>query len=203
MAQLQTFPPQPGNKVPQNIRNDNFLLIPDGGLRLVNGQNRTIGAIVDQGGNGGIVFMNSSNRPSVQILAGNAGQVFVDGGNGPSLRMLDPASKELISLNTLQGRPTIKLKDTLDLVADTDGGRILIKSPQNTNSLRLDNTSDGGRITGFDRSQATLFSLENKNGEGIFTLKDKEGSPGFQAAGTGTASVTKDKEVIWKVPTDK
>lgn len=202
MAQYQTIPPRPNNQVSGNIRNDNFIQVPDGGLRFVNSQNRTIAMMLEQGGNGGMVFLSSNNRPSISLMSGNTGQMLLDGGNGPAIRFTDAQGKEAVSLNMNQGKPFLKLKDSIMMVAESDGGRIFLKDPQGNNSVRIDTTPDGGRVTGYNKAQATLFMLENKDGEGTVNLLNKDGQTGFRAGGNGTAAVMKDKETIWKVPAD-
>lgn len=202
-AQLQTIPNQGGGQVSPNIRNDTYLFIPEGGLRLVNGQNRTLGVITDTGGNGGLVLFNAGGRPSVSIMSGGSGQVIIDANNGPVMRFTDATAKENVLINANQGKPVIKLRDNLVLTSEGDGGRIVLSDVKGNNGLRLDTTSDGGRLTLYDKSHATVGLLIAKPTEGWFGLFDKTAQTGFEASGSGTATISHDKEVLWKIPTDK
>lgn len=201
-AQSQTFP---GNSINPNqvqIRTENTLLIPDGGLRMVNSQNRTLGVILDQGGNGGIVLLNSQGRPSVTMIGGPAGLVELNAQTGPSIKMSGPSGGDSVTLTGGEATASLKLASGLALTSGTDGGHVLVNDGKANQSLRLEASAAGGRIVGFDTAKSSLFELTAKDEEGVLSLSSKNAEPGFQAFGSGSSVIKKDRETIWKIPAD-
>lgn len=201
-AQSQTFPGNAINPNQVQIRSENILLIPDGGLRMVNAQNRTLGVIVDQGGNGGIVLFNNQGRPSVTMIGGPAGLVEMNAQTGPSIRLTGPSGGESVSLTGGDASASLKLKEGLALTSGTEGGRVLVNDGKANASLRLESSAAGGRIVGFDKAKSSLFELTAKENEGVLSLSSKDAEPGFQAWGSGSSIIKKDRETIWKIPAD-
>ena len=202
LAQYQTFPNnQPVNGQVQ-IRSENTLFVPEGGLRMVNQQNRTLGVILDLGGNGGIVLFNNQGRPSVTLSAGGAGTIEANAQSGPILRVTNPAGTEGVSLSGADGAVGLKVGQGVTVTSGKDGGRIVVNNSKGKASLQMENSASGGHFTGTDHAGSSMFELRAVADSGQLRLFKKDSEPGFEASGTGTATIKQAKEVLWKIPTD-
>jgi|GEM_PF-4360161 len=184
------------------IRTDATLFIPDNGLRLVNAQNKTLGVIVDQGGNGGIVLLNNQGHPSVMMLAGQAGIVEINAQSGLAIKMNGPSGKNGLELLVTDKSATVKVRDGVAITSGTDGGHVHVMDSKGTVSVRIETGAGGGRIVGSDKGKSTLFELDGKDNEGVLSLFKKDSDAGFKAQGSGSAVIKKDKETLWKIPAD-
>jgi len=199
-AQYTTFPP--GVQTSANIRSDNTLFVPDGGLRLVNGQNRTLGVFTVQAGDAGLVLFDSRGRPSVTILGGQAGSVEINASMGPSIRMSGATAKEGIVMTSNDTTSSLSLRDSVKISGANDGGRMSIGDPKGNQTVRVDSGPEGGRITGYDKAHSTIFEILAKGDSGELSLFKKDSQAGFSAQGSGSAKIVHEKETLWKIPAD-
>lgn len=168
---------------------------------MVTPTNRVIGVITDQGGNGGIVLINSNGKPSLTMSAGTGGFVDVSAAT-PAIRVLGPNGQEGATLTANDGSASLKLKTGAALSSNNKGGLLLLGTQKGTPGLQLDTQAEGGRLTGFDEGKSMQYELKSKGGEGVLSLFKKDSEAGFQAGGAGSAEVRRDKETVWKVPQD-
>ena len=170
---------------------------------MVNAQNRTLGVILDRGGNGGIVLLNNQGRPSVTLFAGQAGFVEVNAMTGPEIKVNGPSGKDGVVLSATDSSATVKARDGVALTADNNGGHVSILDSKSILGVKMETSAGGGRIVGYDKSKASLFELSGKDSEGVFSLFKKDSEAGFQAWGSGSAIIKKNKETLWKIPEEK
>lgn len=166
---------------------------------MVNAQNRTLGVITDQGGNGGIVLLNASGKPSVTIAAGPGG--FIDlNAVSPAIRVAGANGQEGVTLSATDSSAMMKLRSGVTLSSTNLGGLLTLSTQKGGAALQFDSQAEGGRITGFDSGKATQFELKSDGGEGVLSLFKKESEAGFQARGSGSGEIRREKETLWKVP---
>lgn len=188
----------PPNNSNQQVRTENALFIPDGGLRMVTGQNRTIGYIGSSNGAATIALFDQRGRPGVLLSGDNGGQVWLQGtstsiklGNGPD---------QGVQLSFDGKTATLKLADGAVVTSSNDGGRLQINDARGDARLRLDGPADGGRISGYGKNGIQKFEFKGAGDDGQIDLFGKDGGAGFQARGNGSAAVTVEKKALWKVP---
>ncbi|MBS1714090.1 MAG: hypothetical protein JST30_07100 [Armatimonadetes bacterium] len=188
----------PPNSPNQQVRTENVLFIPDGGLRMVTGQNRTIGFIGSTNGAASIALFDQRGRPGVLLSGDGGGQVSLQG-QSTSVK-LGSGSEAGLQL-TFDGRTsTLKLKDGAVLTSSNDGGRFQVNDARGEARLRIDGPAEGGRISGYGRNGVQKFEVKGAAEDGQIDLFGKDGAAGFQAKGNGSASVTAEKKSLWRVP---
>jgi hypothetical protein len=201
-AQYTTFPPSQNGQTGAIIRSDNTLFVPDGGLRLVNGQNRTLGVFTVQAGNAGLALFDSRGRPSVMIMSGQAGSININASDGPTIRMSGQSGRDGVVMSTNDTVSSIKLREAVTLTSANDGGRLTVADTKGSPTVRIVSSAEGGRITGYDKGHSTIFEILTKGDSGELSLYKKDSQAGFTAQGSGSAKIVHDKETLWKIPGD-
>lgn len=166
---------------------------------MVNAQNRTLGVITDQGGNGGLVFLDASGKPCVTIAAGPGGYIDLNAAS-PAIRVAGANGQEGLTLSATNASATVKLRNGIALTSAAQGGQLTLATAKGSTALQIDAQTEGGRLTGYDSGKSTQFELKSEGGEGVLSLFKKDSEAGFQAHGTGSAEIKREKETLWKVP---
>lgn len=187
----------PGGQV--QIRSENTLFVPDAGLRMVNAKNRVLGVISERDGNGGLVLFDAAGRPSVSVMAGPAGFVEINAG-APVLRVGGPTGQGVV-ITANEASASLKLRNGVSLVSADKGGQLSINSAKGAPALQLD-SHNGGTIVGQFEGKSVSFELKSDAEGGLLSLYKEGSEAGFQASGSGSAMVRRDKETLWKVPSD-
>lgn len=201
MAQYQS--PGQINPGQVNIRSENTLFVPEGGLKIVNARNRVLGMFAESQGNGSLILNNSEGQPAVFIAASSQGIVIVGGTNAPSLTILGPKGTEGVNIAATEREASVVLRGGTKFSSSDSGGRVTLFDPGKVAGIDLAAERSGGRLTLSDSSKKKLFELKCVEGAGSLALFNEEGETGFKAIGSGSAEIQKDKETLWKVPADK
>jgi hypothetical protein len=195
--QAQVVPSNP-RQVP-GIRNEDVLFVPNGGLRIVDENNRLLGWLGEQGGGTSLVLMDSAGRPSVSVLAGPAGQAVLSGQGSASLRLSAGTGNQVVAIESGGSGPSVHIGNLVTLAGTGDGGRIVVSDRQGRSLLRLESSAEGGRLTGNRSDGKSAFEMAG----GSLTLRSPDGRVGFQAVAGSHVSVAKGDKTLFRAPSEE
>jgi hypothetical protein len=200
-AHAQLAPTNP-RQIP-GIRNEDVLFVPNGGLRIVDYNNRVLGLLGEQGGGASLILMDSNGRPSVSILAGSGGQAVLSAQGPASLKLSPAGGKQTATLEAAASGPSLLLGSLVSMGASGDGGKVHVNEPQGRPALRMEAATDGGRVVGQNRGGKTLYEIMGGSDGGQVTLRTSDGGAGFQAVAGSRISLTKGEKTLFKAPVEE
>jgi len=169
----------------QQVRADEYLNIPNGGLRMQNSRGRVLGVISDQNGNGALTLFAEDGSPSIQISSGSGGRVALGVNSGVGGLVVDGASGESIKVLAQNGKSSVSVGSAKASIQITGGSEnsILIPGADGAAQIDLRSTSDGGtlKINGGGKS---LIEIMSSAGRGRLNINGSDaGSVKIDGAG--------------------
>jgi hypothetical protein len=184
----------------QNVRIEDYVMIPNNGLQMKNSRGQIVGLISEQNGAGMFTLFSSTGQPSVQIAGGSGGMVslganegtsglIVTGAGGEEVRVLTQAGKGLISAGGAKAR--------VQIVGGTENS-ITVPGADGATQIDLRSAVDGGifRLNGGGK---TLIELTGSAGKGHVSVNG-EGPAGVRLDGSGLLDILQGGRSVFAAP---
>jgi len=188
------------------VQNQDYLVVPNGGLRLMSEQGRPLGVIGDRNGNGVLILFDAAGQPSVTLSAGPAGRVVLSGETNAAVTLSTPGNERSASMTVAgpiaqlaflrNGQPGSSIADS------PTGGRLSIGSRAARPSAELFAGNGAGQLNINNDAGTNLMQLLISDAAGRLEIKDPATNSAFSVLGRGQASIRRGDEVVWKVPAD-
>lgn len=193
--------PQVAHAQINNIRTEEYMTIPNGGLQMRNGQGRVIGMIGESGGAGMIALFGPNGKPSVQIFGGSGGEVSlgvtaassgleVIGSTGEKAQVITQGGTAMVSAGN-ESRSTQMM-----------GGReskFVLSNAQGNPALELQSTVEGAYLRLFGAGKP-LVDVSSSSTKGFLRLMAREGETDVALDGAGIMQINRQGQAIFKAP---
>ena len=175
------------------------LVVPDGGLRIVDMRQRPLGYFgITQNGLS-LVLLSRNGTPSVTMEGGPGGQVVVGANNttaGVSAVSQGGATANLVA--SQQGARVEMIKQDRSIKLNlTDDAAITMSGRNNQNVFSVTTLTEGGQIRLMNRSGKEVFDVSSSLEQGKLKLSSAQDSTRLEADGKGNLAIMKGNEVIW------
>ncbi len=193
--------PQVAHAQVNNVRTEEYLSIPNGGLQLRTNQGRVIGMIGESGGSGMIALFASDGKPSLQLFGGTGGQISLGTAGGSSgLHIKGPKDEQAQLL--AQGGSSWVSVGTSKSSAQLTGGqdfRLMLPNGQGRPVAELQSTVEGAflRLSGANKAMVEVNSSSTR---GLMKLFAREGETEVSLDGMGTIQISKENLPLFKAP---
>ena len=189
------------------VQNQDYLLIPNSGLRLVTEQGHPVGMIGQRGGNGVFILLDSSGQPSITLNAGAGGKVTVNAESEANLMMNTANNGSGVRLSTSSAASQLSfLRGGQAATAISDaptGGRLVIGARSNRPAVELSAGTGGGQLNLLNDAGTSFIQLLLNENAGRMQISDPASSTIFTLNGKGSAFIRRGEETIWSVPANK
>jgi hypothetical protein len=175
------------------------LVVPDGGLRIVDMRQRPLGYFgITQNGLS-LVLLSRNGTPSVTMEGGPGGQVVVGANNttaGVSAVSQGGATANLVA--SQQGARVEMIKQDRSIKLNlTDDAAITMSGRNNQNVFSVTTLTEGGQLRLMNRSGKEVFDVSSSLEQGKLKLSSAQDSTRLEADGKGNLAIMKGNEVIW------
>lgn len=188
------------------VQNQDYLLVPNGGLRLMTEQGRPVGVIGNRNGNGVLILFDAAGQPSVTIGAGAAGKIALTAESGAALNLSTAGNERTASLTATSSQSQLSLSrpgQAGSTVSDSaNGGRLTLMSRAGKPAAEVFAGNGGGQIALNNDGGINLIQMLFFEGYGRFDVKDPSSKSAATVFGTGSAQIKKGDEIVWKAPAD-
>lgn len=175
------------------------LVVPDGGLRIVDMRQRPLGYFgITQNGLS-LVLLNRNGAPSVTMEGGVGGQVIVGASGttaGVSAVGQGGATANLVA--TQQGARVEMIKQDRSIKLNlTDDSSLTMSGRTNQNLFSVSTLPEGGQIRLMNRNGKEVFDVASSNEAGKLKVSSAQDGMRVEADGKGGLAIMKGNEVVW------
>lgn len=184
----------------QQVRADEYLNIPNGGLRMQNSRGRILGVISEQNGSGALTLFADDGTPSIQISAGSGGKVALGVNSGVGGLVIDGASGESIRVLAQNGKSSVSVGSGKTNVQITGGSEnsILIPGADGAAQIDLRSTSDGGALK-INGGGKTLVEVISSAGRGRVNVNGSDAGA-VKIDGSGLFEILQQGRSVFAAP---
>ncbi|HXH61905.1 MAG TPA: hypothetical protein VNI20_11175 [Fimbriimonadaceae bacterium] len=194
-AQIKQFPP---------VRSENYIVVPNEGLRFITDKSKPIAYLGQQGGGTVFVLLDDQGSPSVALASGTGGTVTIraqQGGGKIEVASEDHNTVARMSVTTGAAQFDGQVQRSVSTFgSNVGGGTLSISKPDGNSALELKATKQGGFATIFGAMSRSALTLEGGANGGIFNVRDSMGTTTASVVGTGAFSSLKDGKTVWHAP---
>lgn len=187
------------------VQNQDYLLVPAGGLRLVTEQGRPLGVIGNRNGNGALILFDAGGQPSITLSAGPSGRVSLSGADaGANVLIAAAGNSRSINLTATAGQGTIMFTrqtgNGSSIVDDPNGGRLNLVSRNGSRAIELLYNNTGGQLNLGNQAGTTLLQLLVNETGGRIDLKGNPETQSLSLRGKGEVIAQNGENVSWRLP---
>lgn len=186
------------------VRSENYIVVPNEGLRFITDKNQPIAFMGQQGGGTVFVLLDGAGQPSVALVSGVGGTVTVRARPGGGL--IEIASTDRTTAGRMSvGAGDVRFEGQVQKVtsffgANIGGGTLSLTKPDGGTALDLRATPLGGLATIYGALAKSALTLEGGADGGVLNVRDKAGAPSASVSGTGAFASIKDGRTVWHAP---
>lgn len=175
------------------------LVVPDGGLRIVDMRQRPLGYFgITQNGLS-LVLLSRNGTPSVTMEGGPGGQVIVGAsGTTAGVSAVSQAGATANLIASQQGARVEMIRQDRSIKLNlTDDSSFAMSGRTNQNIFTLSTLADGGQLKLMNRTGKEVFDVSSGLETGKLKLSSTQDTTRLEADGKGGLAIMKGNEVIW------